>query len=459
MKKIVWITVAACMLAACSTESSETQTDEVQDIAVENVANEESESLEEGSSEKSIQETNDFSFNQPEAPYVPESMEDVLTYPVGEFALVDPSESEEFQDVLAELPILREEATSEEIRTYIIHLSTLTSPAYPDPRLLANRWEQLSFLAPNEEGELGPEEKELNVEILLDASGSMRDEVDGVDKMTLAREAIQGFVEELPDQANVALRVYGHVGESPEKSCEGIDRVYDLQPYDESSFQDAIDGVMANGWTPLAKAIEVTSDDYRNASKDATNMVLVVSDGMDTCGGDPVQAVKDLSELDVTPLISIIGFDVPANEQQQLREMAQASGSAFATVNDQAQLSAELDRSAELAKAWMMFQTDARVEIEATRTEQAVEIMDERVKWRLLTQDERLYMVDLVQYLNDIDKVAPVHTIEIWDILLERQQAAYDIGEEVYDELYNANEENREQMREKIDELVNEKTE
>jgi D-amino-acid dehydrogenase/Ca-activated chloride channel family protein len=106
-----------------------------------------------------------------------------------------------------------------------------------------------------------------------------------------------------------------------------------------------------------------------------------------------------------------------------------------------------------------MFQTDARVEIEATRTEQAVEIMDERVKWRLLTQDERLYMVDLVKYLNDIDKVAPVHTIEIWDILLERQQAAYDIGEEVYDELYNANEENREQMREKIDELVNEKTE
>jgi hypothetical protein len=46
--------------------------------------------------------------------------------------------------------------------------------------------------------------------IILDASGSMIDQMDGKPKWDIAREAVGHLIEELPDNSEVALRVYGH---------------------------------------------------------------------------------------------------------------------------------------------------------------------------------------------------------------------------------------------------------
>ena len=48
---------------------------------------------------------------------------------------------------------------------------------------------------------------QVNVAILLDASGSMKEKVDGQVKMELAKESIQRFVAELPEGTQVSLRV------------------------------------------------------------------------------------------------------------------------------------------------------------------------------------------------------------------------------------------------------------
>ncbi|QKS72480.1 VWA domain-containing protein [Paenalkalicoccus suaedae] len=399
----------------------------------------------------------ELSFEDPGVPYIPTTMEEVLNFPAGEFEGVDPNESEDFAEVLSTMPELSEEASAEDLETYVTHLATLVAPAYPDPRLLANRWDQLSFLAPNEDGELGPEVAELNVEILLDASGSMRDELEGTDKMTIAKEAIDGFVSELPEEANVALRVYGHIGEDSELSCATIDRVYDLQPYEEGAFTDALGSVEANGWTPLAHAIETTSDDYRQGSEDATNMIVVVSDGMDTCGGDPVAAVEELSELNVTPIISIIGFDVPADEQGQLRDMARAASSSFATADDQSQLIAELDRNLEIAQAWTMFEIESFREIEQARIDQNGDVLQERNEWRGKTQEENGHMFTVIDYLMEEGKIDQAHYSDMRHLVSDRASAAYDIGEEVYGALYDANIENRDRLLEELDELIDQK--
>ena len=78
----------------------------------------------------------------------------------------------------------------------------------------------------------------LNVLVILDASGSMGKDIGGQTQMAAAKKAILQFVEELPKEANVGLRVYGHkgTGSSTDKamSCSSSDLLYPLKPYEKA---------------------------------------------------------------------------------------------------------------------------------------------------------------------------------------------------------------------------------
>ena len=87
-------------------------------------------------------------------------------------------------------------------------------------------------------------EKKVNVQILLDASGSMIGRVDGEIKMDLAKKAVQEFASSLPSHAEVSLRVYGHKGSNSKKdkkvSCASNEMVYPFKSYDQEDFQQAL---------------------------------------------------------------------------------------------------------------------------------------------------------------------------------------------------------------------------
>src|SRR5699024_6822781 len=113
-------------------------------------------------------------------------------------------------------------------------------------------------------------------------------------RMELAKESINQFVSELPEQAQITLQVYGHKGsgseEDKEMSCDSVETLYSLDDYNEAEFQDALDEFEPAGWTPLAKAIEEVTDEFEEFDgEESTNIIYVVSDGEETCGGDPVE--------------------------------------------------------------------------------------------------------------------------------------------------------------------------
>ena len=141
--------------------------------------------------------------------------------------------------------------------------------------------------------------KKMNVAILLDASGSMGGQVPGGIKMDLAKKAIKKFSSSLPEGVNVSLIVYGHKGTGSSKdkelSCGSIETVYPLGSYDEGRFQQALDHFKPKGWTPLGAAIETAKRDLQQETgENVQNIIYVVSDGVETCGGDPVKAAKEL---------------------------------------------------------------------------------------------------------------------------------------------------------------------
>ena len=56
----------------------------------------------------------------------------------------------------------------------------------------------------------GPEPVNSDLILILDASNSMWGQIDGVNKIVIAREAVGGLIDDLPDASNVGLVAYGH---------------------------------------------------------------------------------------------------------------------------------------------------------------------------------------------------------------------------------------------------------
>ena len=273
------------------------------------------------------------------------------------------------EKVKAELDKLPDNMTADEA---YYHLVTLLAEDYMpevktldslDPTIRTDLETPGGVNAP--EGELP---KQVNVEILLDASGSMAGRVNGGVKMDLAKEAIRNFVSKLPEGTQVALRVYGHKGSNQQKdkelSCKSTEVVYALGAYDESSFQKSLNQFRPTGWTPLAAAIEQAKSDLSGKTgENVENIIYVVSDGIETCGGDPVKAAKELHQSEIQAIVNIIGFDVDNAGQKALKKVAEAGGGKYTTVNTGEDLRRHLEAEYErLRDEWDMWGTESYLE-------------------------------------------------------------------------------------------------
>lgn len=173
-----------------------------------------------------------------------------------------------------------------------------------------------------------------NTIILLDASSSMLLEVDGEQKMKVAKDAVKSFAKTLGKSRDISLIVYGHEGSESDadmvESCSGIEDIYASGAYDNQKFSEATDRIEAKGWTPLAGAIEAAAD--KSSTMDGATAIYIVSDGKETCGGDPVKAAKQAASDD-SGIVNVIGFDVDEESENQLAEVANAGRGEYYAAN------------------------------------------------------------------------------------------------------------------------------
>nr|WP_232345401.1 VWA domain-containing protein [Paenactinomyces guangxiensis] len=198
--------------------------------------------------------------------------------------------------------------------------------------------------------------RKLNIEILLDASGSMNEKIGSQTKMDLAKQSIHSFLSQIPKDANVMLRVYGNKGSNSDAdkavSCRSSEVIYPLKSYDSASFASKMKKVQPSGWTPLARAIQQAQTDLAS-QKDAQNIVYIVSDGNETCDGDPVAAASALSQSEIRGIVNIIGFDVDDAGQKALKEVAEAGNGTYTTVESEQDLDGYFESQKDrLYNAW-----------------------------------------------------------------------------------------------------------
>ena len=142
----------------------------------------------------------------------------------------------------------------------------------------------------------------------------------------------------------LSLIAFGHKGTGSdadkEMSCKAVESVYPLHPYDGQAFRESLSKVNPMGWTPLASSIELANEQLASHNDDKTeNFIYVVSDGIETCDGDPVSAAEKVKKDNTNVKINIIGFDVDSEADEQLKKVAESGGGEYSSVKTKQQLS------------------------------------------------------------------------------------------------------------------------
>ncbi|SNV71040.1 VWA domain-containing protein [Veillonella rodentium] len=206
------------------------------------------------------------------------------------------------------------------------------------------------------------ENAQLNLEIVLDASGSMVNEIKGQSMMDIAKNSINEILATLPDNANVGLRVFGHLGdntaEKRTESCGANELLQPITKLDREKIKSSMTPIQPTGWTSVAKSIEKGASDLSQftGEKDV-NILYIITDGIETCDGDPVAEAEKLKGGKTNVILGIIGLNVDANQDALLRQIAEAGGGYYASANEADTLTSELYRIHELANAQYEWQT------------------------------------------------------------------------------------------------------
>jgi hypothetical protein len=181
-----------------------------------------------------------------------------------------------------------------------------------------------------------------NIEIILDASGSMLGPLDGRLKIDIAHQSLGALVERLPDGTNVALRTYGH---RRARDCTDMELVTPLAPLDRQTLTQQIDAIrpVSNGRTPMAASIQAVAETLQGVQGDT--LVVLVSDGDETCDGDPAAAAAQLRQQFPSVRVSVIGFNIEQEEwRTRLQAIAANGAGGYFDAADATQLEAALQQ-------------------------------------------------------------------------------------------------------------------
>lgn len=174
------------------------------------------------------------------------------------------------------------------------------------------------------------------VEFVLDASGSMLQRLGGVRRIELAKTALVDLArKQLPDGTRFALRVFGH---KEAGSCR-TDLELPLAPIDRAAAVARIQtlGAMNLAKTPIGASLLKVRDDLAGAS--GPMLVVLVTDGEETCGGDPKAAIQTLRAAGHDVRVDIVGFAVDEVAlEETFREWARAGNGTYFDANDGEQL-------------------------------------------------------------------------------------------------------------------------
>lgn len=203
----------------------------------------------------------------------------------------------------------------------------------------------LKVISANKEGSASPSAIGA-VELILDASGSMLQKLNGKRRINIAKDAVTNLVKNsLEPGTPFAMRVFGH---KEADSCR-TDLEISLKPLVKNSAISNISSINAKNLakTPIAKSLSLVSEDL--AGIEGKAIIVLVTDGEETCEGDPKQAIQSLKDAGYDIRVNIVGFAIDELAlKETFREWANVGNGSYFDAGNAEELGKSIQKAIEI---------------------------------------------------------------------------------------------------------------
>ena len=169
----------------------------------------------------------------------------------------------------------------------------------------------MSLMAQKSKG-VAQKEPLSRVLFVFDASQSMYARWQSDMRITIAKKLMVNLLDSLAgyDNLELALRVYGHQKNYPPPDCQDTRLEVPFAPGNIPRIKQKILDLVPRGTTPIAYALEQVANDFPPCD-DCRNIIILITDGIEECGGDPCNssAVLQRKGIAMKPFIIGIGRD------------------------------------------------------------------------------------------------------------------------------------------------------
>lgn len=176
------------------------------------------------------------------------------------------------------------------------------------------------------------------IEIILDASNSMNEIINNEKKIDTAKRVLSNLVKQWQEESagaiQIGLRIYGNNFDpykTKEEACQDTTLEVPIAENTYQSINTKIFEVEAKGYTPIAYTLTQTKNDFAPGEN---NVVVLVSDGKESCDGDPCAVAKAYEEKGINLTVHVVGFAVDKETEMQLRCIAEATGGEYYTAEN-----------------------------------------------------------------------------------------------------------------------------
>jgi len=181
--------------------------------------------------------------------------------------------------------------------------------------------------------------------LVIDASASMAERRAGETRFHVALQAAQQAVHHLPADAEVGVRVYGgQVGlQRKSESCRDSSLRLPFQAAAGLNLMEALSDIRPQGFSPIAHGLQLGAQDF--GEMPGPRDLLLLSDGDDTCGGDPIAVARELSLHGVQVRVQTIVFRGDEIGRRALAQLSHLTGGETFVAADETALTAALEQA------------------------------------------------------------------------------------------------------------------
>jgi Ca-activated chloride channel homolog len=179
--------------------------------------------------------------------------------------------------------------------------------------------------------------------LVLDASGSMRGQINGQTKMNIAKQVVGKVLSTWKAEDELGLVVYGH---REKGACSDIETVMPPRALDVGAFMSPIKALVPKGKTPMTQAVRQAAEALQYTEQKST--VILISDGIETCDADPCAVARELEAAGIGLTVHTVGFGLDDKAAvAQLKCMADETGGISVLADNAEDLESALKQTVE----------------------------------------------------------------------------------------------------------------